>query len=246
MQLYQFPISHYCEKIRWALDFKKIDYEIVNLVPGLHLFTTKRLGPKTSVPIIQENGHIIQGSAQILDYLEKNYPAPALHPKNKSDLQSALEWETLADLEIGPHLRRYYYYFILQDRKLAGQILLQSAPWYGPTYFRLFFPLIRFMMSKSMKISTQTAQKSLHRLIHALDKLNLVLRDKDFLVSHKFSRADLSVASMLSPFCLPPAHDFPWPNSDLFPTKIHQLRQQYIKTPVYQWVLRMYKNHRRK
>ena len=50
LKLYQFPISHYCEKIRWALEFKNIDHEIKNLIPGLHLLKTKKLAPESSVP----------------------------------------------------------------------------------------------------------------------------------------------------------------------------------------------------
>ena len=34
--LYQFPISHYCEKVRWAMDYKKLEYKAKNLLPGLH------------------------------------------------------------------------------------------------------------------------------------------------------------------------------------------------------------------
>lgn len=37
LTLYQFPISHYCEKIRWALDFKQLKYNTVNLLPALHI-----------------------------------------------------------------------------------------------------------------------------------------------------------------------------------------------------------------
>ncbi|MCP3675846.1 MAG: glutathione S-transferase family protein, partial [Gammaproteobacteria bacterium] len=43
IKLYQFPISHYCEKIRWSLDYKNLDYKIINLLPGLHIKTTKKL-----------------------------------------------------------------------------------------------------------------------------------------------------------------------------------------------------------
>ncbi|HKX12345.1 MAG TPA: glutathione S-transferase N-terminal domain-containing protein, partial [bacterium] len=42
--LYQFPISHYCEKARWALAFKEIPYRIVNLAPGLHFRRTRNMG----------------------------------------------------------------------------------------------------------------------------------------------------------------------------------------------------------
>src|SRR5690606_11485280 len=43
--VYQFPISHYCEKTRWQLDHKGMPYQIRNLLPGAHrLFTRTRAG----------------------------------------------------------------------------------------------------------------------------------------------------------------------------------------------------------
>ena len=39
MKLLVFPHSHFCEKARWALDFKGIPFEPVAVMPGLHLLT---------------------------------------------------------------------------------------------------------------------------------------------------------------------------------------------------------------
>ncbi len=35
MKLYEFAISHYCEKVRWALDYKGVAYESRVLAPAL-------------------------------------------------------------------------------------------------------------------------------------------------------------------------------------------------------------------
>ena len=48
--LYQFSFSHFCEKARWAIDYKEETYTIKNLLPGPHLNVTKKLAPKTCVP----------------------------------------------------------------------------------------------------------------------------------------------------------------------------------------------------
>ena len=40
--LYQFPISHYCEKTRWHLDAKGLPYVTKNLVPGVHRLVLRR------------------------------------------------------------------------------------------------------------------------------------------------------------------------------------------------------------
>lgn len=50
MKLYQFTFSHYCEKARWALEYKGIAYQPVNLLPGSHLRTVQKLTPKERPP----------------------------------------------------------------------------------------------------------------------------------------------------------------------------------------------------
>ena len=46
--LYQFPISHYCEKVRWALAYKSISYQKINLLPVANLKAQFRDPPSLS------------------------------------------------------------------------------------------------------------------------------------------------------------------------------------------------------
>ena len=78
--LYQFALSHYCEKARWALDIKGVPYQLINLIPGPHLFTTKKLAKQSSVPILSHQGKIIQDSTNIIDYLDEKFPSKPLNP----------------------------------------------------------------------------------------------------------------------------------------------------------------------
>jgi len=52
IKLYQFCCSHFCEKARWALEYKRLAYRPVNLVPGLHLRPVRKLAPKSCVPLL--------------------------------------------------------------------------------------------------------------------------------------------------------------------------------------------------
>lgn len=106
IKLYQFCISHYCEKARWALDYKGINYQTVNLLPGQHVNTIRKLTrAESSVPVLEHDGQIIQGSGHILDYLDKVFPDKPLLPADP-DLQArVLEWEQKLDEQVGPALR---------------------------------------------------------------------------------------------------------------------------------------------
>ena len=104
--LYQFPISHYCEKARWALEHRNIDYEIKNLIPGPHITTLKKIAPQSHTPVLQCEGNTIQGSEKIIDYLEARHKHPPLTPTNAEAASMAHEWSRFADRNIGVPQRK--------------------------------------------------------------------------------------------------------------------------------------------
>ena len=54
ISLYQFEFSHFCEKARWALDYKGLAHARENLLPGLHTRVARKLAPNSSLPILAE------------------------------------------------------------------------------------------------------------------------------------------------------------------------------------------------
>ena len=93
IKLYQFPVSHYCEKVRWALDFKGLKYRKINLVPGPHVRKVLQMASRSQVPVLEDGKVIVQGSAEIIDYLESKYPERSLTPKDPSLAEQARAWE---------------------------------------------------------------------------------------------------------------------------------------------------------
>ena len=91
LTLYQFPISHYCEKVRWALDYKGLDYTSKNLLPGIHLIVIKKIAQRSSVPVLVDGEKIIQNSADIIDHLDRSYPGKPLTPADAALEQEASE-----------------------------------------------------------------------------------------------------------------------------------------------------------
>ena len=67
-ELYDFRFSHYSEKARWALDYKGVTYASRHLLPGFHLHTTRKLAPRTCVPILKAGDIAIQGSTRIINF----------------------------------------------------------------------------------------------------------------------------------------------------------------------------------
>lgn len=218
--LYQFPISHYCEKVRWAMDHKGLEYKVKNLLPGFHLRTTKKMAPKSYLPILidtksknDENSgnQQIQNSHVILNYLDENYPEKSLTPKDPELLQQALEWEKYCDVEIGVHVRCYCYHHLLSHPKIVVPLLTQGGSWLSSLLFKLSFSKIEKVMRKVMRINEASAITSEMHIQQAIDKLYEAYQKSEFLVGDQFSRADLAAASLLAPLIMPEGYGLDWP-----------------------------------
>lgn len=213
LTLYQMPISHYCEKVRWALDYKGILAKRCNLLPGFHVRTAKKLAPRSQLPILEHDGVVIQGSSDIITHLDAAYPGRLLTPEDEPARREALEWERFADDEIGPHVRRMLYHVLLEHPNLVIPFFTHQGPWYGRFLLPRLYPTLQKRMRALMRIDAETARESQDRVEQALDRLNTHLRGRSFLVGDRFTRADLAAASLLAPLAGPPGYGLPWPES---------------------------------
>lgn len=241
--LYQFSFSHFCEKARWALDYKGEKYTAKNLLPGLHVRVRAQLAvAKTCVPIlVADDGSVIQESAAIIDYLDARHPARPLTPREPDLAEEARNWEAYLDAEVGVTLRALFYYHVLPIRRTTLTFLMHEAPWYGPPLFTLIFPKVRDAMIKAMDINENTAHDAERRLSDAVTRLNHVVGEREFLVGDRFTRADLTACALLEHLCKP-IEKF----EAVFPEPFRALREQYRGQPFFRWVNAVYREQRRK
>jgi glutathione S-transferase len=112
--LYQFQFSHFCEKARWALDYKGLAHERKNLLPGLHKRAARKLAPGSGLPILVDDGFVVQDSTSIITFLDEKPDRP-LHPATLRKPKTLWRGRFLDD-EIGVRLRLWFYYHALPDR----------------------------------------------------------------------------------------------------------------------------------
>lgn len=95
-RLYSFSLSHPAAAARLALGHKGIDYELVELLPGLHPVALRALGFKgATVPAMRVDGERVQGSIEINRYLESHHPSPSLYPGDPAQrerIEAAERW----------------------------------------------------------------------------------------------------------------------------------------------------------
>ena len=241
-QLYDFKYSHFSEKARWALDFKGVPYASRHLLPGFHLLTTRRLAPRSFVPILKTDDAVIQGSNEIINFLDNTFPIPALTPPDPDDAITAIEWEKYLDEEIGVTLRLWFYYYALPDRGRALRFLCGDAPWLQRSLFTLSYASIRRAMEDRMNITAANASAAELRFKLAFDRLDDALERGPFLVGNGFSRADLTACALLWPLCRPGQSEAEV--EAVLPPTVSALRKQVQNRRFYRWVLERYQEHR--
>lgn len=243
LELYDFRFSHFCEKARWALDFKGIAYASRHLVPGFHMRTTRKLAPRSCLPILKAEGIVIQDSTEIINFLEQNFPdRRSLTPPDPDDANEAIEWEEYLDEEIGVTLRLWFYFHALPDRARAVRFLCQGAPWRQRSLFALAFAPIRRAMTEMMHVHAGPASDAERRFLTAFDRLDQALDRGPFLVGSRFSRADLTACALLWPLCRPGESDSEV--EALLPPSVCALRKQLQHRRFYRWVLERYPEYR--
>lgn len=241
--LYTFPASHYCEKTRWNLDFKGLDYQEVGWVPLLHFLKVKRLPvPKTSVPIVQVEGKYIQDSTEIFRWLEKHHPEPSLMPQSKADQKEL--WEINQEMErLGVYVRRWIYAHVLPFACDAKNILSEQAnPWQAKA-FQYTYPVMKALLIRGLGLQEDRVKRSEEKIYQGLESLSKRLKKKpDFLLGNQFSFADITVASLLSPLVNPPEHPV-YGKVTLSQEVLRQL-EDFQAYPILSWVSKMYREKR--
>jgi glutathione S-transferase len=163
----------------------------------------RALAKKSCLPILVCDGTVVQDSTAIIDFLDQRFPERPLTPTDPDEARAALEWEEYLDEEIGVPLRLWFYHHALPDRARALRFLLESQPWHAHLTFRVAFPKVRTAMKRVMGIDAEASRRAEARLFTALDRLDATLRDREFLVGDRLSRADLTGCALLLPFCRP-------------------------------------------
>ncbi len=75
--LWHFRLSHYNEKARWALDWKRLPHRRRALLPGPHLPVVWWMTGQKAVPVLWLDGEVISDSTRIIAALETRRPYPA-------------------------------------------------------------------------------------------------------------------------------------------------------------------------
>lgn len=242
--LYQFPLSHFCEKARWLLDHKELDFVAHNLIPGVHrAFSQLKTGQNT-LPILKDHEKWIADSTQIALYLDQTYPEHTLLRSDPKLRAEALQINETAN-ELGTYVRRWGLAHALIQSDEPLEIMIGEKG-YLRKFEKFSKPLFKSWVSKGYKIDSEKVVEAKSCMDDIISALNLRLIDNGgrYLVGDRLGLADIAVCSMLAP--LLEIAGTPWENerNDSVSLEYDAYRQFLLELPLGQYVKRIYENER--
>jgi glutathione S-transferase len=126
IKLYVIPGSHPCATVEAALALKGLEYERVDLLPGMSpVLQLARFGRRT-VPGLVVDGYKVSGSRLILRTLEGLQPDPPLYPREPEQAAAVDDAERWGDSDL-QHAVRLIIGYALSKNPSDGDTYLAGA-----------------------------------------------------------------------------------------------------------------------
>src|SRR3954467_13187185 len=185
-RLITIPISHYCEKARWALERAGIPYREEPHLQAIHWAHVWRAGRGRTAPVLVAPDRVLTESADIVRWTD-----PSLYP----DVEAAA-LERWFDAELGPHARRWMYHRILGRTDLVLAYGAPGVPRWERAALPVFLPLVSRVIARYLAVDDATAAGGRGRVRRLFRGVAERLADgRRFLLGDAFSGADLALPS---------------------------------------------------
>jgi glutathione S-transferase len=241
--LWHLKVSHYNEKVRWALDYKRVRHVRRAVTPALQELRARRLRAGRTVPVLQLNGRAIGDSTRIIEEIERQWPEPSLYPSDPEERRRALELEEYFDERCGHDLRRVLFNDNLSEpERFLGML-------YGPDNprFRLLkalSPVLTSVVKWRYEIRPDRVTQSREVVQAAFQKVEAESGSGGYLVGDSFTVADLTAASILSPIVVPLEFPYVKLGPEERTAQFREFRGSLRDHPGFRWVEDMYARHR--
>jgi len=246
LRLVTIPISHYCEKARWALERAAMPYREERHVQGIHQIAARRAGGGITVPVLVTPDGAIGESQQIIAWVDERTPAEQrLLP---AESHARAEGESLCerlDEQLGPAGRRLIYVHMLAERKLMMDFNNDGVPAWEDRTLRLAWPVMFRFARRVLDIRPGVEVEDELTVWRELDHVAELRADgRPYLCGERFGVADLTFAALAAPMVLPPGYGVSLPQPEVLPVRTAVLIERAREHPAGRFALELFAKHR--
>ncbi len=196
LELYQFELSQYSEKVRLILDYKQLNYRKIEVTPGIGQLELLRLTGQKQVPVLKDGDRYIVDSTEIAKYLDEHYPERPIIPKEGIKRGLCLMMEEWADESIGLKGRKALFSAISQDQYFRRSLLPTTTPDILRTLVEGVPSDVFKALGFGVGYSPEAINQAIAQLKQDLEALCLILAERPYLTGDEPTLADLAVAGL--------------------------------------------------
>ncbi len=196
LELYQFELSQYSEKIRLILDYKQLEYKKINVVPGIGQLELLKVAGQRQVPVLKDGSIIVADSTEIALYLERKYPDRPLIPTDPFLRGQCLLIEEWADESIGVKGRKALVGALNQYPNFRTSLLPATVPGFLKNIFGAIPSELLDVIGSGIGFGGNSVKEAVNGLKQDLEALCLILQSRPYLVDDRPTLADLTVAGL--------------------------------------------------
>lgn len=240
------PISHYCEKARWALEWVGASYRERAHMQLLHWVAVRRAGGGKTAPVLLCGDRVFADSAAILDEADALAPAERrLYPADPAAAVEVRELQADFDHRLGPHGRLWMYDSLRGRRDVAVAYGCTGVPAWQRRAFPFVYPLAIRGIDRYLGITPAAAAASLATVREVFDEVGERLGDgRRYLCGERFGAADLTFAALAAAVLMPPGYGVPLPRPEELPAPMAATVAELREHPAGAFALRLFREER--
>lgn len=240
------PISHYCEKARWALDRAGIAYVEQPHVQAFHRLATRRAGGGLTVPVLLCAGGPLADSTDILAWVDAHSaPMRRLYPKDLDRAALVRRLEDYFDTSLGPQSRCWMYQQLRGRRDLALRYGCTGVPAWEQLTLRFGYTALIALVAHVLDITPTTGLRSEHEVRVVFDAVAEYLNDaRRYLCGDEFTAADLTFSALAAPMLMPTGYGVQLPPVNELPPYTAKVVGELRGHPAGEHALRMFETER--
>lgn len=192
--LYQYELSPFCNKVMLILNYKNIDYSIINMSVAKSR-RVREFSATAKLPCIDHQGQYINDSTDIAHYLEQHFPEPGLIPTD-SKLQSLCHvYEDWADESLNFYMMTLRW--LPQNRQRWSQELGKYDSGIVRWLIQKFAHRATLDILDKQGVGRKSEEQILKDIHRHLASIDSAIESSEYILGDTISLADISIYTQL-------------------------------------------------
>jgi glutathione S-transferase len=196
LELYQFELCPFCEKVRLMLDYKGLEYKKIEVTPGIGQLDLFQISGQRQVPVLKDGDTVVADSTKIALYLDDKYSEKPLIPSDAIAKAQCLLLEEWADKVFISKTRKAFIGALNQSQSFRVSLLPNKTP-------DILRNVISFLPSDFLTfigtgggLGNDIFREAENEVKKDLDSFTAMLQNQGYFTGTKPTLVDLTIAAM--------------------------------------------------